>query len=120
MPSIARRTAGAFSSSTDTNSTLSVASHSITAVYNTDGNFSTSTSGTVTQVVNQASSTTSLASSVNPSVFGQSVTFTATVAAEVAHRLLTGQGRPGTYTPAALFGSSLAEACGGEYLVAEG
>ncbi|MEU6716973.1 saccharopine dehydrogenase NADP-binding domain-containing protein [Nonomuraea sp. NPDC046802] len=45
--------------------------------------------------------------------------FTATVAAEVTNRLLAGQGRPGTYTPAALFGSSLAESCGGEYLLAE-
>jgi short subunit dehydrogenase-like uncharacterized protein len=47
---------------------------------------------------------------------GDASDFTAAVAAEVAHRLLAGQGRPGTYTPAALFGSSLAEACGGEYL----
>jgi short subunit dehydrogenase-like uncharacterized protein len=45
--------------------------------------------------------------------------FTTTVAAEAAVRLLAGQGRPGAYTPAALFGSSLAEACGGEYLLAE-
>lgn len=37
--------------------------------------------------------------------------------AEVARRLLVGEGRPGAWTPAALFGSSLAEACGGEYLV---
>ncbi|SFW76007.1 Uncharacterized conserved protein [Amycolatopsis australiensis] len=43
--------------------------------------------------------------------------FTATVAAEVAHRLLTGQGRPGTFTPAELFGPSLAETCGGEYVL---
>ena len=34
-----------------------------------------------------------------------------------AKRLLAGQGRPGAWTPAALFGSSLAEACGGEYLI---
>lgn len=49
---------------------------------------------------------------------GDASDFTAAVAAEVAHRLLTGQGRPGTFTPAELFGSSLAEACGGEYLLA--
>jgi hypothetical protein len=30
-------------------------------------------------------------------------------------RLLAGEGRPGAYTPAALFGLALAEACGGEY-----
>jgi hypothetical protein len=60
-------------------STLSVATHTITAVYTGDTNFATSTSTAVSQVVNQASTTTALTSSVNPSVFGQSVTFTATV-----------------------------------------
>ena len=37
--------------------------------------------------------------------------------AEVVRRLLEGQGRPGAYTPAALFGPALAESCGGEYLL---
>jgi len=60
-------------------STLAVATHTITAVYTGDTNFATSTSTAVSQVVNQASTTTALTSSVNPSVFGQSVTFTATV-----------------------------------------
>jgi short subunit dehydrogenase-like uncharacterized protein len=50
---------------------------------------------------------------------GDAQTFTGAVAAEVAHRLLNGQGRPGAYTPAALFGPSLAEACGAEYLTGE-
>ena len=62
-------------------SSLAVGSNSITAVYNADTNFLTSTSSAVNQVVNQASTTTALTSSTNPSVFGQSVTFTATVAA---------------------------------------
>jgi N-acetylneuraminic acid mutarotase len=61
-------------------SSLAVASHSITTVYGGDTNFTASTSSTLTQTVNKASTTTSVASSVNPSVFGQSVTFTATVA----------------------------------------
>src|SRR5258707_9825200 len=60
---------------------LSVAAHSVTVVYSGDGNFNTSTSSTLTQTVNQASRTTTVASSVNPSVSGQSVTFTATVSA---------------------------------------
>ena len=63
-------------------STLSVrgSPHIIKAVYtNTDGGFSGS-SGTLSQTVNPATTTTSVTSSVNPSVFGQSVTFTATVA----------------------------------------
>src|SRR5207253_7627393 len=54
--------------------------HSITAQYLGNTNFIVSTSSAVSQVVNKASTTTSLPSSVNPSVFGQSVTFTATVA----------------------------------------
>jgi hypothetical protein len=66
---------------TYTNSTLSVTSHSISVVYNGDANFNTNTSGVVTQSVGQASSSTSVASSANPSAFGQSVTFTATVSA---------------------------------------
>jgi hypothetical protein len=62
-----------------TNAALSVGAHSITATYNGDVNFNTNSSGVVTQTVNQAATTTTLASSANPSVFGQSVTFTATV-----------------------------------------
>jgi hypothetical protein len=41
------------------------------------------------------------------------------MAAEIARRLLAGDGRPGAYTPAALFGATLAESCGGEYLPAQ-
>jgi hypothetical protein len=58
---------------------LSVGSHSITAVYSGDGNFNGSTSAAVNQTVNKASTTTSISSSQNPSVFGQPVTFTAVV-----------------------------------------
>ncbi|QPZ39236.1 hypothetical protein [Paramicrobacterium chengjingii] len=43
-------------------------------------------------------------------------TFTGTVPAEIARRLLDGSGRPGAFTPAALFGSTLAEACGAQYV----
>jgi hypothetical protein len=61
-------------------SSLSVAAHSITVEYNGDGNFNTSTSATLSQTVNRADTTTTVTSSANPSVVGQSVTFTATVA----------------------------------------
>jgi hypothetical protein len=60
-------------------SSLPVGSHSITAKYNGDTNFSGSTSAAITQTVNPASTATSIASSLNPSVFGQSVVFTANV-----------------------------------------
>ena len=59
-------------------STLTVGSHSLTAVYNASPNFLGSTSPTVTQVVNSPT-TTSLSSTPNPSVIGQTVTLTATV-----------------------------------------
>jgi hypothetical protein len=63
---------------TFTTSDLATASHSITVIYSGDTNFAGSTS-TVTQVVNAATTATALSSSVNPSVYGQAVTFTATV-----------------------------------------
>jgi X-X-X-Leu-X-X-Gly heptad repeat protein len=53
--------------------------HTVKAVYtNVDGGFSGS-SGTLSQVVNPAPTSTTVSSSVNPSIFGQSVTFTAKV-----------------------------------------
>jgi hypothetical protein len=62
-----------------TNSKLAVGEHSITATYVGNSNFDPSTSAVLTQTVNKASTATSVTSSANPSVFGQSVTFTATV-----------------------------------------
>ncbi len=60
--------------------TVSGSPHTIKAVYtNTDGGFSGS-SGTLSQTVNPAPTSTTVTSSVNPSIFGQSVTFTVTVA----------------------------------------
>jgi hypothetical protein len=59
--------------------TLGVGTKSVTAVYGGDSNFAASTSKAVSQVVNKATTTTTLASSQNPSNFGQSVTFTASV-----------------------------------------
>ncbi|MDG4832504.1 hypothetical protein O7627_24810 [Solwaraspora sp. WMMD1047] len=48
---------------------------------------------------------------------GEAQAWTGAVPAEVVRRLLDGQGKPGAYTPAALFGPTLAEACGGEYQI---
>ena len=53
--------------------------HSIIVQYNGDSNFSNSNSTVLTQVVNRVASTTALASSLNPSIGGRSVTFTATL-----------------------------------------
>jgi len=65
-------------------STLAVGSHSIRGSYNGNSNYISSTSGNVSLTVSQAASTTSLASNVNPSTSGQSVTFSATVLPSVA------------------------------------
>ena len=50
-----------------TTSGLGTDTHSITAVYNGDSNFTGSTSNTVLQVVTKFTTTTTLVSSVNPS-----------------------------------------------------
>src|SRR5579871_2985775 len=74
-----------------TSAALSVGAHSITASYSGDGNFAASTSAALTQIVNQAASTTALTASPNPAIFGQPVTLTATVSAVA----------PGAGTPSA-------------------
>jgi hypothetical protein len=63
---------------TFTTSKLAAGSHGITARYLGDATDAGSISATQTQVV-QTSTTTALASSLNPSKVGQAVTFTATV-----------------------------------------
>jgi ELWxxDGT repeat protein len=67
---------------TFTTASLAVGSHTITAGYSGDANFQTSTGNDSAspQVVNQASTNTTLTSAPNSSAFGQTVTFTATVA----------------------------------------
>jgi beta-glucanase (GH16 family) len=62
-------------------SSLAVGAHSITAVYSGDSNFAGSTSSTLVQNVSKAASATAVGSDSNPSSFGQTVTFTATVSA---------------------------------------
>lgn len=61
-------------------SSLSVGNHSIVAIYVGDANNSPSTSTVFVQTVNKIGTITTIASSLNPSMFGQSVNFTATVA----------------------------------------
>lgn len=70
-------------------STLAVGSHAIVATYSGNANFATSTSATLTQVVGKDTTTATLTSSANPSLFGQAVTFTAKVTANA----------PGSGTP---------------------
>jgi predicted small lipoprotein YifL len=70
-------------------STLTATTHNITAVYSGDANYGTSTSSTLPQVVTKASSATSLGSSVNPSTYGQAITFTSTVTPSTATGTVT-------------------------------
>jgi len=65
---------------TCTTSSLGVGTYTITASYSGDNSNSASVGTLVSQVVNPASTATTVGSSLNPSVAGQSVTFTATVA----------------------------------------
>jgi hypothetical protein len=74
-------------------STLTTGDHVIVAQYSGDSNFSGSNSTPLTQDVSQDGSSTIVASSLNPSTYGQSLTFTATISAA------SGSGTPtGTVT----------------------
>ncbi len=72
---------------TFTTTALAVGDHTITATFNGNTNFATSTSTPLTQTVNPIVTTTALASSDTTINFGEAVTFTATV---------TGGGNPVT------------------------
>jgi hypothetical protein len=74
-------------SATFTTSTLNAGTDAIKAVYAGDPNFATSTSKPVSQVVNKATTATSLVSSLNPSNAEQSVTFSASVAPELSGKV---------------------------------
>ncbi len=101
---------------TTSTSTLTPGSHSVSAAFTASGappNFSNSSGSLPTQVVNAGNSSTSVASDINPSVFGQNVTFTATVSAVLpAVGTPTGtvtftiDGAPTADSPVALTGST--------------
>ena len=91
---------------------LGVGSHQLVAAYSGDKFYGPSTSALLTQAVSQAAATTTVASSVNPSTAGQSVTFTATVAT-ISTAIPTGTVTffvDGTAQPAATLSSSLTAA----------
>ena len=65
-----------------TTSALTVGQHTISAIYNGSVGYASVSSGVLTEVVNassNASTTTTVISSINPSVFGQTAVFTATI-----------------------------------------
>ena len=61
------------------NSSLAVGPHSITAVYSGDASNPGSTSAALSETISLKPSATTVVSSLNPSIAGESVTFTATV-----------------------------------------
>ena len=61
--------------------TLAAGTHTISATYSGDTNDFSSTSASLTQTVNIASTTTALAASANPAIAGKALTLTATVTA---------------------------------------
>jgi hypothetical protein len=69
--------------------TLTAGTHSITASYAGNTTYNTSTSSALSQTVNKVNSTTTVASSVNPSIYGSSVKFTATVTPSAATGTVT-------------------------------
>ncbi|MCU6793178.1 Ig-like domain repeat protein [Paenibacillus sp. WQ 127069] len=62
-----------------TTSTLAIGTHTITAAYSGEGNHTGSTSGGVQHTVNPIATSTTLNSNANPSSYGNSVDFIATV-----------------------------------------
>jgi len=64
---------------TFTTSTLSVATHTVTARYSGDATYSSGASASLSQVVGMGASSISMTSAPNPSAFGQNVLLTASV-----------------------------------------
>ncbi|SCK55669.1 Ig-like domain repeat protein, partial [Streptomyces sp. WMMB 322] len=79
-PSVVVPLSGGVASTTHAYSTTSGSPFTVTAVYSGDSNFSASV-GSGTHAVNAAATSTALVDSPDPSVVGQSVSFTATVSA---------------------------------------
>src|SRR5580658_787638 len=75
---------------TFTISTLAKGTDAVKSEYTGDANYGSSTSIAVSQVVDDATSTTTLVSSQNPSGAGQPVTFTSTVTPEYSGTTPTG------------------------------
>lgn len=63
-----------------TRNDLALGTHSITARYAGDAGFAASTSAAKVETITKVQTLTSLVSSLNPSLHGQSVTFTASIA----------------------------------------
>ncbi len=90
---------------------LTVGNHNLTATYGTSTSFLTSTSNTVPLAVAPNNTNTVVTSSVNPSFFGQMVTFTATVTANLSN-VAVASGTVKFYDGSTLLGSNILGATG--------
>jgi hypothetical protein len=71
-------------------SSLSLGSHTLTAQYSGDANYAAATSSPLVQTVNKSNAAVILASTTNPSVFGQALLFSASVSASGGTGIPTG------------------------------
>src|SRR6266481_3727116 len=58
--------------------------HTLTAAYSRDANYTASTSSALTETVNPASSSVTVGTNLNPASFGQTITLTAAVAPSIS------------------------------------
>ena len=89
QPPVALAVVGGTDQASFSTSSLTLGQHTVTAVYNAQGNFTGSPSNAVTQVVLAATST-QLSALPNPSAVGQQVTFTAVVSPQTGTAPPTG------------------------------
>jgi hypothetical protein len=91
---------------------VTAGAEAITAIYIGNANFISSTSSVFTQTINQGATAAVVASSANPSVAGEGISFTATVSA-----VAPASGTP-TATVAFLDGASAIPGCAAQALIA--
>lgn len=81
---IATQNVSAGGSFTFTTSTLALGAHTLSVSYTGDGHDAAAVSNSLAVVIQQAATTTSLTTSMNPSIVGQAITFTSTVSSSSA------------------------------------
>jgi hypothetical protein len=73
-----------------TTSSLSLGTHTVTAKYSGDSTYGPASSAALTQTVNKSNAAVNLSSALNPSVFGQTVSFSISISASGGSGIPTG------------------------------